>query len=167
MNVAHKIAFMEAELLRDRPDPILLSAILQRLEELDQNIIAADQQILDAMNDESEQDEQDAEYFECEEYRMKTEMAKRTIHDFNSKLQATSISSSSSEYNVNDGVTRRMRNFELPKIELKKFDGELKNWLQFWSQYKKIHDDEMTLFTKATSSSTFCKQWKKTVKLKS
>jgi len=49
------------------------------------------------MND--EKDEQDAEYFECEEYRMKTGMAKRATHNFNAKLQATSMSWSSSEPN--------------------------------------------------------------------
>ncbi|GFY67623.1 uncharacterized protein TNIN_334131 [Trichonephila inaurata madagascariensis] len=31
--------------------------------------------------------------------------------------------------------------FKLPKIELKKFNGEPKEFLVFWSQFKKIHDD--------------------------
>lgn len=34
------------------------------------------------------------------------------------------------------------RRFKLPKIELKKFGGDLKDWLQFWSQFKNIHDDK-------------------------
>ena len=34
------------------------------------------------------------------------------------------------------------KNFRLPKIELKKFSGDIKDWLQFWSQFKKIHEDE-------------------------
>ncbi|GFU87469.1 DUF1758 domain-containing protein [Trichonephila clavipes] len=32
--------------------------------------------------------------------------------------------------------------FKLPKIELKKFDGNAKEYLTFWSQFKKIHEDE-------------------------
>lgn len=34
------------------------------------------------------------------------------------------------------------RKFKLPKIELKKFGGELKEWLQFWGQFRKIDEDE-------------------------
>ncbi|XP_054265924.1 uncharacterized protein LOC128988558 [Macrosteles quadrilineatus] len=33
------------------------------------------------------------------------------------------------------------KKFKLPKIEIKKFDGELINWLPFWSQFSKIHSD--------------------------
>ncbi|GBO37162.1 hypothetical protein AVEN_174869-1 [Araneus ventricosus] len=33
------------------------------------------------------------------------------------------------------------RKFKLPKIELKKFDGDSKNYLSFWSQFRKIHED--------------------------
>ncbi|XP_044740042.1 uncharacterized protein LOC123301370 [Chrysoperla carnea] len=34
------------------------------------------------------------------------------------------------------------RRFKLPKIELKKFGGDLKDWLQFCSQFNNIHDDK-------------------------
>ncbi|GBN25049.1 hypothetical protein AVEN_206250-1 [Araneus ventricosus] len=33
------------------------------------------------------------------------------------------------------------RKFKLPKIELKKFDGDSKDYLTFWSQFRKIHED--------------------------
>ncbi|GBN70456.1 hypothetical protein AVEN_228019-1 [Araneus ventricosus] len=33
------------------------------------------------------------------------------------------------------------RKFKLPKIELKKFDGDAKDYLTFWSQFRKIHED--------------------------
>ncbi|KAF2890626.1 hypothetical protein ILUMI_15547 [Ignelater luminosus] len=35
------------------------------------------------------------------------------------------------------------RRFKLPKIEPKKFGGDLKDWLQFWSQFKNIHEDKI------------------------
>lgn len=38
-------------------------------------------------------------------------------------------------------VANNTRSFKLPKIELKKFDGDLLNWLPFWSQFEKIHED--------------------------
>ncbi|XP_054717590.1 uncharacterized protein LOC129226986 [Uloborus diversus] len=34
------------------------------------------------------------------------------------------------------------RNFKLPTIELKKFNGEAREFLNFWSQFKKIHEDK-------------------------
>lgn len=34
------------------------------------------------------------------------------------------------------------RKFKLPQIELKKFGGDVKEWLSFWSLFKKIHEDE-------------------------
>jgi len=37
-----------------------------------------------------------------------------------------------------------IRALKLPKIELKKFGGEIKDWLSFWSTFRKIHED-MTL----------------------
>src|SRR5665811_1083857 len=34
------------------------------------------------------------------------------------------------------------RNFKLPKIELKKFNGEFEDWLGWWTQFSKIHEDK-------------------------
>ncbi|GFT18791.1 uncharacterized protein NPIL_363141 [Nephila pilipes] len=33
------------------------------------------------------------------------------------------------------------RNFKLPKIKLKKFSGNARDYLTFWSQFRKIHED--------------------------
>ena len=32
-------------------------------------------------------------------------------------------------------------NFRLPEIKAPKFDGQIKNWLPFWSSFKKIGED--------------------------
>ncbi|KAI5638994.1 pao retrotransposon peptidase domain-containing protein [Phthorimaea operculella] len=34
------------------------------------------------------------------------------------------------------------KSYRLPKIELRKFDGNLKSWLGFWGQFRKIDDDD-------------------------
>lgn len=34
-----------------------------------------------------------------------------------------------------------MRKFKLSKIEFKPFGGDIKDWLSFWVQFKKIHED--------------------------
>ncbi|XP_025829672.1 uncharacterized protein LOC112904264, partial [Agrilus planipennis] len=33
------------------------------------------------------------------------------------------------------------RKFKLPTIELKKFGGDIKDWLPFWAQFRKVHED--------------------------
>ncbi|KAJ8978463.1 hypothetical protein NQ317_002917 [Molorchus minor] len=40
-----------------------------------------------------------------------------------------------------DSVTGK-RKFKLPTIELKKFNDNLKDWLPFWAQFKKVHEDD-------------------------
>ncbi|GFW80634.1 integrase catalytic domain-containing protein [Trichonephila clavipes] len=39
-------------------------------------------------------------------------------------------------------IETEKRSFKLPKIELKKFSGEAKDFLAFWSQFQKIHNDK-------------------------
>ncbi|GFW77239.1 uncharacterized protein TNCV_2726691 [Trichonephila clavipes] len=38
-------------------------------------------------------------------------------------------------------VPDTLRKFKLPKLELRKFGGDPKEFLSFWSQFQKIHDD--------------------------
>ncbi|CAL8100780.1 unnamed protein product [Orchesella dallaii] len=42
---------------------------------------------------------------------------------------------------VNNAMDTPVRNFKLPTVELKKFSGEIRDWLGFWAQFQKIHDD--------------------------
>lgn len=42
---------------------------------------------------------------------------------------------------VNENIAERKK-YRLPKIEFKKFSGEIIDWLYFWSQFRKIHEDE-------------------------
>ncbi|GFS56088.1 DUF1758 domain-containing protein [Nephila pilipes] len=45
---------------------------------------------------------------------------------------------------MKESATREIcekRNFKLPKIELKKFSGDSRDYLTFWSQFRKIHED--------------------------
>ncbi|GBN53770.1 hypothetical protein AVEN_128855-1 [Araneus ventricosus] len=43
-------------------------------------------------------------------------------------------------HSVSESISNK-RNFKLPKIELQKFDGNLKDWLSFWGLFKKIDED--------------------------
>lgn len=42
----------------------------------------------------------------------------------------------------NNSSCTKQRKFKLPLLQLKKFDGNLLNWLQFWAQFSKIHNDD-------------------------
>lgn len=42
--------------------------------------------------------------------------------------------------NTNDDTTKTNK-VKLPTLEIKKFDGSIKNWLTFWGQFKKIDSD--------------------------
>ncbi|GBN39897.1 hypothetical protein AVEN_27393-1 [Araneus ventricosus] len=56
----------------------------------------------------------------------------------------TELRSQIEQMNFKDSSTKdfsEKRKFKLPKIELKKFDGDAKDYLTFWSQFRKIHED--------------------------
>lgn len=47
-----------------------------------------------------------------------------------------------SEGNVDGQVRLACKKIlNLPKIQLNQFDGDVKNWIGFWGQYKKVHED--------------------------
>ncbi|OXA50284.1 Pro-Pol polyprotein [Folsomia candida] len=117
----------------DSADDDLLQAYVNRLDDLKQKIAAIDQEIsgllLDADATEAEiQTEQDSK----EEYTLKMEVAKvKALRYINSDL----LSSSS-------GSEIKKKTYKLPKTEIKKFDGEITEWLGWWAQFEKIHDDD-------------------------
>ena len=54
------------------------------------------------------------------------------------RILPSAVSSSS----VNIAAESKHRNFKLPMVQLRKFKGELEDWLGFWGQFEKIHKDE-------------------------
>ncbi|XP_063630448.1 uncharacterized protein LOC134801785 [Cydia splendana] len=51
------------------------------------------------------------------------------------------ISSASSLHSAQSTDLEPGNQRRLPKLELVKFDGNVKSWLSFWGQFKKIHED--------------------------
>lgn len=80
------------------------------------------------------------EYESCYVYEEKLNECRCRVNDIlaveehksNSDFGSVSIRSSG-------GNTRK---YKLPKIEFTKFGGEIKEWLAWWAQFEKIHDDE-------------------------
>ncbi|KAF2891198.1 hypothetical protein ILUMI_14975, partial [Ignelater luminosus] len=81
------------------------------------------------------------EYEVAAEYTSKYLRAKIEITKLNRASQPKQTPQIYQQITAGDNADSKRR-FKLPKIELKKFGGDLKDWLQFWSQFKNIHEDK-------------------------
>lgn len=53
-----------------------------------------------------------------------------------------SVNGSQASTHISSSISHTgMRKFKLPRIEFKHYDGSIKDWLIFWAQFKKIHED--------------------------
>ncbi|CAG9786465.1 unnamed protein product [Diatraea saccharalis] len=66
---------------------------------------------------------------QCDVYRKKWLTVKMKLTDLGCRNEI-----------IKDG--NKKHNLNLPKLEIRKFDDNPKKWLSFWSQYKKIHEDQ-------------------------
>jgi hypothetical protein len=74
---------------------------------------------------------------ETDECRSQYELIKVRLEDSISNLSSDSSKSVSTSSVLNqNGCSLR-----LPKIELRKFSGDFKEWLPFWNQFQRIHED--------------------------
>jgi hypothetical protein len=95
------------------------------------------------------------EYAATEEYKEKMDVACVEVEAFLNKLTVqnnnTTTTCSSSTF--------CRRKLKWPKIELKAFGGDVKDWLSFWSQFSRIHEamedeDKFQYLIQATASGT-------------
>ncbi|GBM66905.1 hypothetical protein AVEN_263962-1 [Araneus ventricosus] len=72
------------------------------------------------------------------------------------------LSTSEGSGEISKVVNETKYSFHLPKLELKSFDGDIKNWLWlgFWGQFKKFTRMMMIVLIWMTNSSFFCKRLK-------
>ncbi len=56
-------------------------------------------------------------------------------------IPASNASPPASDHSCATGVRGRKHLVKLPKIQLHKFNGDLMEWLGFWAQFEKIHED--------------------------
>ncbi|GFV49169.1 uncharacterized protein TNCV_237031 [Trichonephila clavipes] len=68
------------------------------------------------------------------------ESGKIRIHELElARIKATLPVSGESHNTVISGAKKK---FNLPKLEFRQFSGDINDWLQFWSQFQHIHDDD-------------------------
>ncbi|KAJ8916365.1 hypothetical protein NQ315_005062 [Exocentrus adspersus] len=113
-----------------------IDVCLQLLQSKYEELLVMDNKIREELLAECGEEDLSAEITACDEYKQRLLQlrSKCTIvvdDKADSDIDSTSSSTSS----------RTRRKFKLPRIELKKFNDDIKDWLPFWAQFKKIHDD--------------------------
>lgn len=97
------------------------------------------------LDDDCSDDVQDAEALDVEKYQdqileCKLKMSQALYaHDRPPSPSYMTVADSSSS-------SQKKRSYKLPKTEIKKFNGEVTEWLSWWAQFQKIHEDEELLF---------------------
>lgn len=132
----------ELEELVSRPDAEKRSiqVSLDLLQQKYENLQLVDTEVYDTLlqSDASEEDLL-AEMEGSENYgRKHKELSVRCEEIFTPTVE---VSAASIAENGNGSIVQGKRKFKLPVLEFKKFDGTIKDWLPFWSQFKKIHDN--------------------------
>lgn len=105
---------------------------LQMMQEAAAEVVDADKQIIAAMVSGGASDADiDKEVQEQEDYSMKVK---------GSQLKVDGVLMNNIPNPGTPGTPNR--SYKLPEIQLRKFTGDLKEWLPFWSQFEKINDDK-------------------------
>ena len=128
---------LKAELVKEDADLGLIRDKFTKLQNLQLELKDLDERILDLLTAEGKANEADIN-IEIEGREVYSDDFITLSRLINEKLHISDEinSESRSENGIN-----KIKSYKLPKIELKKYDGELLNWLPFWSQFQKIHDD--------------------------
>ncbi|OXA64745.1 hypothetical protein Fcan01_02995 [Folsomia candida] len=132
---------LDEEMTKEDRDKDVLIVKLKKLIELTDTVLDLDKQVLDAILDNEELTEEDylEESRSIEGYNDKCRFVRHKVEKFLGPERSASPTNSS--YSTASGGLLK-KNYKLPKIELMKFDGEIKNWLEWWAQFKKIDEDE-------------------------
>ncbi len=132
----------------DNADKTVLEAKMQIMKTLAEELFEKDEQVATQMLDDDVTDaDQDQEYDEVMRYKEAYAIIRRKIEKFldpvtSSPSSEDDATSEAASFVTTKSKSENSRNFKLPRIELKKFNGDLKQWLGWWSQFKKIHEDE-------------------------
>lgn len=133
---------VEDELVKENPDPVLLRMKSLKIDDLLKRLEELDGQILDQLLDDGcSEDKYEEECTAIEERRDKAREIKVKM-EFFSTPRPSSPANSSSWYNSVPSESGKKKSYKLPKTQIKKFGGEITEWLSWWAQFAKINDDD-------------------------
>ncbi|UYV77293.1 hypothetical protein LAZ67_15000380 [Cordylochernes scorpioides] len=120
-------------------DIILIRAKFERLTILNDILILIDDKIKEILLDDPRSTEAQIndDMEQCETYSLQIGIVAQKVNEYESKLAAP-CDDKMSQSSTSD-VKRQIK---LPKFELKRYTGELEEWLSWWSHFEKIHLDE-------------------------
>lgn len=125
----------------DNPDEEEVEVKMERMKVAIENLQLSDDKILAKMlADKCSEEEYQAEYDSMDKYRDEWSdfcVKVRRVFHLPGVLSESEAGSSSQSTTL-----KKNRTYKLPKIEIKKFAGEVTEWISFWSQFEKIHLDE-------------------------
>ncbi|XP_037037370.1 uncharacterized protein LOC119075084 [Bradysia coprophila] len=142
-NITKTCNKIETELKKDEPNRFQILALREDLIRFVDTIAAQDQKILDSLfNSNATEEEQDREAEECEAYRSRVTFILVMVGEYTKAMTDDHSEHRSVYTTVRESAEKPKRTYKLPKIEIKKFNGEILEWLSFWSQFEKIHQDK-------------------------
>ncbi|UYV61846.1 hypothetical protein LAZ67_1006840 [Cordylochernes scorpioides] len=128
---------LDSEISKTNADLGVIRDKFSKLKDIDFKSKDLDQKMLDHMMvADAEEDTLNCEIEEAEHYSdtfIALERKVRELIDSDNKSDVKSLGSSNGSLMA--------KSYKLPKIEIRKFDGELINWLPFWAHFEKIHED--------------------------
>ena len=142
------LGVLTTELEKEVPNQTVAESTLAVLGNRIREIDAIDKDIFDALLDADKSDaELNTEMEGAEEYKQKYELVRVKVARLSmKKAPAPNLRTNGTAPVTGNGeagdADNSSRKFKLPKIEIKKFNGDTKEWLKFWSSYKKVHDDK-------------------------
>ncbi|UYV63047.1 hypothetical protein LAZ67_2002938 [Cordylochernes scorpioides] len=131
------VNILDPEIRKTDTDVGVVKDQFSKLKDIDCKLKDLDQKMLDHMMlADAEEDTLNCEIEEAEHYSdtfITLERRVRELIDLDNKIDVKSLGSSNG--------SSMAKSYKLPKFEIRKFDGELINWLPFWAQFEKIHED--------------------------
>lgn len=128
------------EMNQETPDLHQIMAFREDLHRLAENMQTEDKVIIEEIFEKDCTDQElEKESEEAEKYQSTISTVKIKINELVKSVDCETSSSVASNATVLNGSAKKT--YKLPKIEIKKFNGELLEWLSFWSQFEKIHED--------------------------
>ncbi|XP_045476431.1 uncharacterized protein LOC123682075 [Harmonia axyridis] len=112
-----------------------ISELLQQVLVKAEKVFSLDNNIKELLCNEEPSDEDFSEEI-TEEMNFCTEVTKYT-----NKCNFLLKKNKEAEAEVKNEKRKAPKNFNLPKLEIKKFDGNVKHWINFWGQFRKIDEN--------------------------
>ncbi|XP_054259236.1 uncharacterized protein LOC128983979 [Macrosteles quadrilineatus] len=133
---------MDKLLAEDIKDEVTIKSNLNKLQDKAERLFKQDEDIKEALfeNLATKEEDLEDEFDTTESYRdMLSSM--RAYGHFIIQVGLSQQSRSEVGDTVHSLKLVSKKGLSLPKLQLNQFDGDVKNWIGFWGQFKKVHED--------------------------